>query len=458
MPSPAAGSGPRSHGPVAIDCVGDASRCSRDPGPETPAPRWDTPAVKSLKRGRLPDLGALDLDEARQELEDDVYAATTSGPRASRLRTVRRVLSQWGLDANPLSVEAVKVLGAVLKRGGYRSAAAYLSVARVESEKLAQSPTPPAVLRAIQDAVASCSRGMGPARSVEGLPLELLHKLPASIHGGHRGPVVLKNALVVGAWFMLRELELSSARAVHARVWSRDGKLAVTLLLPSSKQDPEAFGVERTHGCCCVPGTQTLCCPVHAVLDQLQYLLSKFPGDHTAGQPHTHLPLFPCEDGGTCTKLDVVTAIRTAAISLGLNTERADGVQLFHGHSLRKGGAQGLARLGLEVWVIMLLGRWGSSTVMRYIQEAPLYISDSWAPKLAQDLADQCTAPRARTVLSLDACDSQSAAGGVGNVVAAAETLRDGVHSAPLASSNGALRRVWDEWRHAFESDIRKSN
>ena len=40
------------------------------------------------------------------------------------------------------------------------------------------------------------------------------------------------------------------------------------------------------------------------------------------------------------------------------------------GHSLRPTGAQGLARLGLDVWAIQLIGRWGSAAVLGYVRES----------------------------------------------------------------------------------------
>ena len=54
------------------------------------------------------------------------------------------------------------------------------------------------------------------------------------------------------------ELELSCARASHLLVCVVT--CTVTWLLPASKTDPEAVGVERTHGCCC-GGRDPLPCP-----------------------------------------------------------------------------------------------------------------------------------------------------------------------------------------------------
>ena len=42
------------------------------------------------------------------------------------------------------------------------------------------------------------------------------------------------------------------------------------------------------------------------------------------------------------------------------------------GHSLRRSGAQYLAALGMELMLIQVLGRWGSTAIERYVAESPL--------------------------------------------------------------------------------------
>ena len=44
----------------------------------------------------------------------------------------------------------------------------------------------------------------------------------------------------------------------------------------------------------------------------------------------------------------------------------------FSEHVLRVSGAQFLARRGMQVISMQLLGRWGSAAILRYIQDAPL--------------------------------------------------------------------------------------
>ena len=49
-----------------------------------------------------------------------------------------------------------------------------------------------------------------------------------------------------------------------------------------------------------------------------------------------------------------------------------DGSERVTGHSLRVSGAQGLARLGWDLWAIQLHGRWHSDVVKHYVREAHL--------------------------------------------------------------------------------------
>ena len=83
----------------------------------------------------------------------------------------------------------------------------------------------------------SCRRGMGPSKSTQGLPLERLHQLPeGTLPWCEGGPIVPKHVLVIGTWFLLREIEVSTVRAEHCKVRRQDGELTVTLLLAGSKQ------------------------------------------------------------------------------------------------------------------------------------------------------------------------------------------------------------------------------
>ena len=131
----------------------------------------------------------------------------------------------------------------------------------------------------------------------------------------------------------------------------------------SSKTDSVGCLVSRTHKCYCSVVPKHIC-PFHVAL-----LFAKdkvCEGDS---------PLFPASGGGVLTKQETIDVIRSVQKSrVPLTRPGAAGsepVSLFHGHCLRVSLAQLLSRL-TPVSTIMLLGRWGSKSIERYIQEAEL--------------------------------------------------------------------------------------
>ena len=211
--------------------------------------------------------------------------------------------------------------------------------------------------------------------------------------------------MTLGAWFLAREVELSTARAALIELdVDAKGLPLVRWRLPASKNDQEAVGVARAHGCACT-GSLTSC-PWHAAHLQLRRLRARFPARFDGEVPHLDLPLFPDTEGKVVTKDSMTTTIRTAAAKLGVRLDAADGSSRVSGHSLRVSGAQGLARAGVDTWAIQLLGRWGSATVLEYVQAVPLELSAAWArsatmrQSLEEKLARQNVQPPARDDLA----------------------------------------------------------
>lgn len=82
-----------------------------------------------------------------------------------------------------------------------------------------------------------------------------------------------------------------------------------------------------------------------------------------------------------CTKEAIVHTIVTEGRRLEVPTQTTDGSELLSGHGLRTTGAQGLARLGLDLWANQLLGRWGSERVEGNVLEAR---SATWVGEAAR--------------------------------------------------------------------------
>ena len=235
--------------------------------------------------------------------------------------------------------------------------------------------------RAARDAVRSCERGMGPPVQAQPLPLMMLGGLPGGVPpwtpGGPANP---RNAMVVGSWFLLREVEVSTARAAHVTVTGtgeRPGAVA-TVTLPVSKTDAQALGTTRSHRCACL-GSASPGCPVHSLLDQLGWLQDAFPRSFLRGKPSLDLPLFPRPDGTVVEKPAMVQTIEAAGRHLGVEPP-PDGSERISGQTLRVTGAQGLTALGWRADAVQLMGRWQSHRVQLYTRLAPLSAPGGPAP------------------------------------------------------------------------------
>ena len=78
-------------------------------------------------------------------------------------------------------------------------------------------------------------------------------------------------------------------------------------------------------------------------------------------------PSFPTLEGTRAAKPAAVATIIALAARLGAQTRCASsGGELYGGHSLRTGGAQYLAGLGVDPIRIQSMGRWRSTLVIRY--------------------------------------------------------------------------------------------
>ena len=137
----------------------------------------------------------------------------------------------------------------------------------------------------------------------------------------------------------------------------------VSLVLPVSKTDPSAIGCVRTWGCVC-SGEADQACPYQVLLKHVEDIREK--SGELAGTLPADLPLYPNARGITVDKFDVVEMVELLAGKLHLPLVGQDGRKAYGGHVFRVSG--------IAVPVIVLLARWPSDIVMRYLAEAPLLI------------------------------------------------------------------------------------
>ena len=75
--------------------------------------------------------------------DDEVYAASSCGTQAARGGILQKLLAPWEVPLLPLTPDKIRLLGAALKAGGYRSARQYLATAVQLAERRGQVLCPP---------------------------------------------------------------------------------------------------------------------------------------------------------------------------------------------------------------------------------------------------------------------------------------------------------------------------
>lgn len=366
-----------------------ASRAADPPaeGPSAnlplPVRRADGPPIHPYSRGARSEALAIAADPVRREqarasFVRDAYAASSAAARASRAALWRSVLSQAGVpDSAPLTPEIIALGASILRAAGYRSA--MLTVYQAVSEFVdCGGVKTPAMQQALARARRSCERGLGPPKHCAAFPLGRAGELGdmPSEAVDPTGPCHPARACIVGAWWLVREIELGNATVADVTF---EGSLA-RWNLPVSKADPQALGASRAHECACrsEPGAPQLLpsnlCPACLLRDQVAFA-------RTRGGAQG--PLFPNPVGDFPSKAGVVASIRAMAKRLNLPLRSPQGAPRWGGHALRRGGAQYFAAAGVELWRIQALARHSSAAILGYLDQAHVAALGSVASEAA---------------------------------------------------------------------------
>lgn len=227
------------------------------PGPSIPT-RSYAPLIRNVRRGSATDaLSSLHELGERALVEERIQDRTAKSgvaPSASLLVTWRRFHQEAFADAVPavdllpVTVQSMVVVGAIFKRGGYRSFANHMSAIKAghieagrQWEQLL-SHTSGWVTRSVL-------RGIGPARQSCGFTFAKLCKLPRlptpKVRNGPQQPVHLA---LLSTIFLLREVDASTALA---SAWRFDDEaMEVTWTLRGSKQNTwRSASSDHGHAC-----------------------------------------------------------------------------------------------------------------------------------------------------------------------------------------------------------------
>ena len=124
--------------------------------------RSDLPVAHPYARGSLQRIplegGPSSFEKLDEAFLEDRCAASSKAPIESRWNTWQRLCAPL-----PLTQEVIFKVGALLKEGKYLSSAQYFSIAK-QRHREAEYPWTDALDLAVQQAVRSISRGLGPSR------------------------------------------------------------------------------------------------------------------------------------------------------------------------------------------------------------------------------------------------------------------------------------------------------
>ena len=226
------------------------------------------PVRGKYTRGSKAHLDRCSDEEALRQFQAAKFALTTRLPRLARERWWYARCQTRGIHPLPITIDKLELAGALLKAGGYRSGALYLTAMKHLHVKAQHEWTQQHCL-AYKDAVRSLERGLGPARRADEFPVDEL--ADPSARGRIESvrapswPAARVDAIIISAAWLLREIESSSAClqavTVHEPTQESEGCGWVEWHFPASKTDARALGATRALGCAC----PTPLCPVAAM-------------------------------------------------------------------------------------------------------------------------------------------------------------------------------------------------
>ena len=304
---------------------------------------------------------------ARKVLKEKFFSLSTSAAKASKRRTILEVADACSEDGLifPLSVELLVDIAATINHTEMKAGDQYLyEVKLMHIEKGFQWTDQ--LERHLQMCRRALTRDRGPEdRAIEFKLEKLSMEMLEQSENNRKTP---KSVALSYAWstiWMLRAIEASSLEVGHVSIDHE--KKTVRLYIPKSKVDQKGLGVSRCLACCCCGACDTLCPWSLAMmaLAKLRDLSSK-------------APLFPSYEGK---KLSQYCLVKSWTVKLEGS---------ITGHSARRSGAMRYARLGWHIQDIAFLGRWKSSAVFRYIEQALQEVpANMRAPPTS--LPNQCT-------------------------------------------------------------------
>lgn len=291
-----------------------------------------------------------ELKKAKETFMRRFLAANTLAAKNSKRKKILEIAEAAGCGkVFPLSRDIITTVGAALDEAKIQSGDQYvneLKLMHIEDGHDWHAP----LERQLFLVKKALQRHKGPEQRAKEVKPESLSGLVwearCSKFRGHERPAW---SYAFACIWMLRAAEAVKVKVKHLRLDHLTK--TVSLVIPHSKMDQRGKGVTRTFTCMCWEGSCDRWCAWGCAIRCL--------AEHTDGDGEA--PLFKGVVRGGKKSVSKAQMVR------GWNRDVAPTIT---GHSARRSGAMRYTRAGLDITTIGFLGRWKSSAVLRYVEEA----------------------------------------------------------------------------------------
>ena len=290
------------------------------------------------------------LRQAREVLRGDFLAKSSRAAQKTKreqvLAMARASIGQ-GRQIFPLQLGTIEDVAAAIKAGGWTSGDQYLNELKLMHVEAGFEVTPQ-MGKLLTDCKRSIRRNRGPVKRAPEVNLNDIEQLKWMLCC--KDPRRTLRPALAYAWaviWMLREIEVGAMRWKDVKVNEQNKR--ITIFIPLSKCDQQGLGVRRTLQCCMSRSCPRWCCwkvwaEIYKAYRGAERDPSEFIFQDTAGR-----------------KLSKAKMVEGWAMVTN------DEIQ---GHSARRSGAMNYVRLGMPIQELAFLGRWKSSVVLSYAEDA----------------------------------------------------------------------------------------
>ena len=323
------------------------------------------------------------MKKARMDFGELVYAKSTAAAKDSKTKLFVQIAEARNLQPFPLTPPTIVEVAAVLRAAEFASGATYLSEAKQLHVRKGFPWTEDLDL-AMQDSERALTRALGPVLKAAEVPPVLwsewaIRGAPGKVRKQAQpdgGPELW----CFGSAFLLRETEL--AHLLMGSVNLDMDRKQVTAWLSMSKTDPQGRGARRTRACSCGKGPDDVMkidCAFHSAVMMTTKRKALLKSKGYKPEEIKELPVTGQIDSPTLvvSKEAMIAALKSDLRAVLIDKEKHGGAppefdfDRVTGHTLRRSGAKDAARrFGMPLSMIQWLGRWGSSAVAGYVEDA----------------------------------------------------------------------------------------